>query len=207
MLVPNGPGSRAIRSRSVVSDARCRSGAAAVWARVLFHFYSDPAVIPCRAVADWMPPPTKKHKKGEDDPPSSPRSSRPKLDSRSQQSEARRAIAAAYVADPGASADPAGDHAGVGRRASSGEPTRHVSANDTPAYTQQASGVIWQWASAAELSADTAAAVRAMLRRNMQPHYAAAEWPAEWRRKQRNVLHRDSRRAWRLPLPHSSCAA
>ena len=49
-----------------------------------------------------------------------------------------------------------------------------------------------QWSTSTSLSSDTAAAVREMLRRNMQQHYGV-EWPAEWRRKQRNVLHRNAR--------------
>ncbi len=157
-------------------------------------------VIPCRAVADQMPP--TKPKISEDDPRGSQRSTKQKPSPPRHPSEARRAIAAAYGADPGALADPAGDHAGLGRQATGGEPTSGVSATGTPASTQQANGVMWQWAPAAELSADTAAAVRAMLLRDMQPLYGAAEWPAEWRRKQRNVLHRDSRHVRRLPPPH-----
>ena len=150
-------------------------------------------------------PPTEKHDRGEPDPPPTQRSIRPKLGSETQQSEARRAVAAAYAAEPDALVDPAGDHAGPGRQAAGAERTygESATAGDVLTWTPQACGIICRWSTAAELSAETAAALRAILRRNMQPLYGAAEWPAEWRRKNRNVLHRDSRHAplWRLPRP------
>ena len=103
-----------------------------------------------------------------------------------------RAILAAYAADPSSLGLLAreGPH-NLGHQSSSDQ--RADEASGAAASTLTDTGVAWQWCAAADLSAETAASVRGMLRRNMRSHYRAAEWPAEWRRKQRNVLHRDAR--------------
>ena len=106
-----------------------------------------------------------------------------------QLSDARQAAVAASCFDPESAAPPI-DQPGIERRSADCQQTG--AGKEAAAGRAEAAELTGQWSTSAGLAAEAAALVRDMLRANMEPHHGA-EWPAEWRRKRRNVLHPDSR--------------